>query len=235
MGLIRSTRMAKNIDWVANHCYSGQAPAWDLPQGLFEGHCFAMGISNPIFANEQGFVWTNSEWFQGPPAWTPERQGAATDIALARITAAGHPRVLVFTAGGDTHPYSYADELGKPRPGYAVVMDYNRLNGPGAVRSDSVLVSPEGDPVRGVYHIGSQWQDGTIRLVLNPCQASLRAPQVRLLVPLPDARPRTVTAEFSGKTSLVPSKREARDGAQWEVIELEVPARGVITLTAAGR
>jgi hypothetical protein len=223
--------MARDVDWLANHCYSAQAPVWDLPMGLFEGHCYARGLANPLFANEQGFVWTNSEWFQGPPAWTPERQAIATDIALARLTAAGHPRVLVFTAGGDSHPYSYSDETGKPRPAYQVVMDYLQLNAPGATRYDAGLTGVGEIPLRGIYAAGSVATDGTIRVVLNPCQAEPTHRTVHLLLPLPDARPRRAIAARAGQSTTVPTTRAGDATTAWEVLDLDLPERTVLTLT----
>ena len=228
---IRASGMAGQVDWLANHCYSGQAPAWELSQGLYEGHCFARGLANPLFANEQGFVWTNAEWFQGPPAWTPGRQATNTDIALARLAAGGLPRILVFTAGGDSHPYSYADEHGTPRPGYRVVMDYNRLNGPGAVRCDPQLLASGDAPLRGIFCAGSTWADGTVRLVLNPCQSDIPAPTVHLVVPLPDARPRHAVAEHAGASYALPTRHEQCGDTAWEIIDLTLPARTVVTLS----
>lgn len=225
-----SSGMVGGIDWVANHCYAGQSSAWDIPNGTFEGHCLARGIAKPIFANEQGFVWKNAEWFTGPPAWTPQRQYEMTDRAMAKLTAAGQSRVLVFNSGGDDHPYSYVDQNGTARPGYQVILDYNRLNGPDARRLDVQMVDAAGGAISGLYCMASQSATAKrIVAVLNPCLA-VGEPRVRLRVPLPDAGIRSVTASAAGTTSTVAATMATSGGATWLDLSLTVKARTILTI-----
>lgn len=225
----QASGMIDQIDWVAVHCYAAQSTAWELSAGLYEGHCFSLGIDRPIFANEQGFPWKNGEWFTD--GWTPERQAAATDVALARLIAGGPARALLFAAGGDDHHFSYSDPNGKPRPGYQVVMDYNRLNGSGAQRVDPLMLTADGGLVRGTYCAASQWSDGTVVAVLNPCQGDLRPVMLHLLMPLPDDRPRFATLSASGYEKAVPLQARNQDGCTFADVTLSVVQRSILRIS----
>lgn len=224
----QTSGMLDQIDWVAVHCYAAQSTAWELSAGIYEGHCFSLGIARPIFANEQGFPWKNGEWFTD--GWTPERQATATDIALARLIAGGPARVLLFTAGGDNHHFSYSDQTGTPRPGYQVVMDYHHLNGPGATRVDPVMLAADGGLVHGTYCAASQWADGTVMAVLNPCQADHHQASIHLIVPLPDDRPRSAMLSASGIDHPVPLQLRSQDGSTFAELDLTVTQRSVLRL-----
>lgn len=218
--------VAGEATWFANHCYAGQTPMWEEKNGRVESMLFARGITTPIHANEQGFVFANAEWFTGPPAWTRERQAAATDIAIARLMAAGHVRVSVFTCGGDGHPYGYLDERGGETPAYRAVMDYMALNGPGARREDVLLLAQDGAPLRGTYAAAARHADGTQVVVLNPSEAGGGRRRVLLGLHLPDARPRGAVVRGPDGEAALPLRQ---DGA-WAEAEIDLAGRTVLRL-----
>lgn len=212
--------------WIANHCYAGQSPMWEMINGRFESLLYARGVATPIHANEQGFVSANAEWFTGPPPWTRERQARALDIALARLLAAGHVRASIFTCGGDAHPYGCLDAAGGETAAYRVAMDYMALNGPGASREDVSLTPADGGVLRGVYAAAARLGDGRQVVLLNPAESPLAAPPVRLALHLPDARPRRVSATCAGNDVVVTA---SQDGA-WLECRLALPGRCIVRI-----
>lgn len=219
--------LAGEATWIANHCYAGQSPMWEAENGQLESMLYARGVTTPIHANEQGFVYTNAEWFTGPPAWTRERQARATDIALARLMAAGHVRVSVFTCGGDAHPYGYLDAQGHETPAYRVVADYMALNGPGARREDVCLTAVDGATLCGVYAAAARHDDGTQVVVLNPSESEPPGVAVRLCVALPDERPRRAAMLRDGG----PLPVEIVQRGTWAELRLDLTARTVLRLS----
>jgi hypothetical protein len=213
--------------WIANHCYAGQSPMWEAENGQLESMLYARGVVTPIHANEQGFVYTNAEWFTGPPPWTRDRQARATDIALARLMAAGHVRVSVFTCGGDAHPYGYLDAQGGETPAYRVVADYMALNGPDARREDVCLTAADGSVLAGIYAAAARHQDGTQVVVLNPSEAEQATTPVRLALALPDDRPRQATITQAGATAPVVL---VQHGA-WAELRLDLGGRALLRIT----
>jgi hypothetical protein len=218
--------LTSDATWIANHCYAGQSPMWEAENGQLESMLYARGVTTPIHANEQGFVYTNAEWFTGPPPWTRERQAHATDIALARLMAAGHVRVSVFTCGGDAHPYGYLDAHGQVTPAYRVVADYMALNGPGAQREDACLTHADGGVLRGVYCAAARHSDGTQVIVLNPCESTPSSMPVRLELALPDSRPRHAAIQLDDQSLPV----DLVQRGAWAELRLDLARRTVLRL-----
>lgn len=225
--------LGSHIDGLAIHAFAGQSEAWELPAGAAEGECLARGLAVPQWAAQQGFPWRDA-----PPTftggWTPERQARSTDIALARLVAAGRSRVLVFTSTAPGHAFACRAADGTPNAVGIVLADYQRLNLPGATRVDPQMLAADGGPLRGTYIAASQGGDGTIIAVVNPCQAG-GGVRVRLLVPLPDARPRRAALAIAGVETAVALREVAADGVRWAELELELGARGVLRLAPAAR
>ena len=145
------------------HTYSGEAPAWDIPFGQFEGALFARGISTEREMNECGFVWKDAWWFKS--GWNPQRQADATEIALARLTSNGCIRLNLFHAGGDKDPFGYLDPQGQPYPGYHVFTDFLELHG--LRRLDCGLQGLDGMPVLGAAAVAGLAENGSAKILIS--------------------------------------------------------------------
>lgn len=167
--------LMKDIDLVPNHVYAGKSVGWDISYGVGQGGMYAAGIEKEFYCNEQGFVWKNSEWFTTPPVYTPHLQMLLINKAMARLMASDLAKVSLFNAGGDSQAFGLIDASGTPRPAYAVVVDYLKLNN--GRRWNIAMSAPDGGSLQGVYEVASLHPDGSITVVLNPAEVeSLQPP-----------------------------------------------------------
>ena len=165
-------------DLYGMHCYSPEG-MWDAPYGLIEGHLMALGEPIEIYPNEQGYD------MQGGKL-SAEKQGEFFNRGLARLFAAGATKITCFQSDGKAD-FGVLNEKGEPRPAYLAFEDYLSLV-PGR-RLDVSLASPDGAPLRGVYAMASQRDDGTIALVLNPAdvEEGRANAAVKVRIPLPSS------------------------------------------------
>ena len=232
--------LMKDIDLVPNHVYAGKSVGWDLSYGVGQGGMYAAGVEKEFYCNEQGFVWKNSEWFTTPPVYTPHLQMLLINKAMARLMASDLAKVSLFHAGGDSHPFGLIDASGTPRPAYAVVADYMKLNN--GRRWNVAMSAPDGGSLRGVYEAASLHPDGSMTVVLNPAEVEDLQPQSEGHVnPSSDFSHglgpwsgfQGKAASSNGLASLTPTAGQpymgfgqpaAFDLVRWPVVEVSVPA-----------
>lgn len=228
------------VDWLAVHCYCGKGPAWDRTAYGYEGDLYALGVNKPIYANEQGFVFRNAQWFTAPPVYTEHLQGINTSIGMARLMAGGICKVNVFMIGPGNHEFDLIRADGTPRPAYPVVKDYMALSRRGSTRLDVSMTAAADTPLLGMYVAAAAHTDGSITLIVNPAEIERLQPPREILDPSSDFAKGTGNwSGFQGKAirtngvlRLVPSKGQTYMGYaeavtldldRWPVVEVDLP------------
>lgn len=228
------------IDWLAVHCYCGKGPAWDRTAYAYEGDLYSLGVDKPIYANEQGFVFRNAQWFTAPPIYTEHLQGINTSIGIARLMAGGICKVNIFMVGPRSQEFDLLRDDGSPRPGYRVVKDYMELSRRGSTRLDVSMTAADETPLQGTYVAAAAHADGGMTLIVNPAEVERLQPPREVVDPSSDFAKGTGNwSGFQGKAfrtngvlRLVPSKGQAYMGYgqsvtldlhRWPVVEVDMP------------
>lgn len=121
-----------------------------------------------------------------------------------------------------------------------MLQDYFPLANRGGARLDIAMTRADGAPQRGIYLAGSQHNDGSVTVVINPAEAvapvfdgPADAPAPVLDIPLvlrvPLSKIGAWKASLGGQN--VPVKVQKKGGVAWGEIRFNLKKRVVLTVT----